>query len=842
MEIEEALLARHADNTEAAPALEALKLGKWRKARDQIKPLFKRDRSKYLDLLIAANCGLIGELMRKNLIAEARTVLDYLKTIAPPETINRLEADLLTASRPRVPSADISSAMTKLWPIAKAVLAAEGTVKDVGLLDDLVASFAPPPVEFDPTMAALAADLRAVQAACEFSSSGDWEAAAQALRSVSASSPFRHWKAFLKGLSHFFRGDQKAAADAFSRLPHGTATELAARVILGKTDATDVRSGARAAWWLACSGQPVEWASAITSASASLCANRWTDAFDSLRQSLGAELTNCGSGLGDALSDSLFLPLDPDLAEATLRQREEAFQRAFEGGPQKLSTARAIGRGFLVLEGDFMKSSDLESDFMHFLAAESKLFGADPLRDSVGLEWLGRQFLKTRPRSPFGFGREVVRDPALAKRAFEKAVEADPENQEAGQGLLQALTVLGEKSEYNRLLEKLADRFPQNKNFLVQAARACEARGAAKKAMAFAEAARKLDPLDRDVRILTVETAFRRAVALARTERSCAEIWQMMEGDLDPSPTNTDVSLARWAAHLRQRILDATTSSPPASPPSRAAALLAESFFRYLYKRPLPQSWESDWRAASTESWVGLAYAFAFRSSLLESPFFEKVLPGWEARSRNLWPKAAQLAMMMKEDAIGTIAFFETLASAPKHHGFSSIIARDMIDELQSAACKVSNHRRYPKADPAIRCVWFCTRLESGFWRSDSAEQKEIEALASCGIPLVENTARKIATRAHKPEPQSESEDFSPFEVDEESADFADENGYDGPLPDGIDLAELSDDELAEEISQAVEEMTNLFGKHKNQRKKKRKKIDNPPPSTPPSSQAEFPF
>ncbi|MGH7967432.1 MAG: hypothetical protein ACREIC_01760, partial [Limisphaerales bacterium] len=56
-----------------APALKAaeqrgrefLAQGRWRKARDEFKPLVKADRARYLPLLIEANVGLVREMISK---------------------------------------------------------------------------------------------------------------------------------------------------------------------------------------------------------------------------------------------------------------------------------------------------------------------------------------------------------------------------------------------------------------------------------------------------------------------------------------------------------------------------------------------------------------------------------------------------------------------------------------------------------------------------------------------------------------------------------------------------------------------------------------------------------
>ena len=59
--------------------------GKFRKAREEFKLLCKRDRPRYLPLLIEANLGLVEEMLAKGQNSEAQQVIAYLKTIAPAE-------------------------------------------------------------------------------------------------------------------------------------------------------------------------------------------------------------------------------------------------------------------------------------------------------------------------------------------------------------------------------------------------------------------------------------------------------------------------------------------------------------------------------------------------------------------------------------------------------------------------------------------------------------------------------------------------------------------------------------------------------------------------------------
>ena len=86
-------LAAYAQDPAAAQTLSWMKDGRWRKARDAAKELVKRDRTRYLPLLVEANVGLTREMLGKGLVKEATTVVDYLASIAPPARVAALRAE-----------------------------------------------------------------------------------------------------------------------------------------------------------------------------------------------------------------------------------------------------------------------------------------------------------------------------------------------------------------------------------------------------------------------------------------------------------------------------------------------------------------------------------------------------------------------------------------------------------------------------------------------------------------------------------------------------------------------------------------------------------------------------
>ena len=82
-------LTSFASDTAAAPTLGFMRDGKWRKARDAAKDLCKKDRPRYMPLLVEANAGLARELIGKGLAkdaapATAKVMPDAVRAVATP--------------------------------------------------------------------------------------------------------------------------------------------------------------------------------------------------------------------------------------------------------------------------------------------------------------------------------------------------------------------------------------------------------------------------------------------------------------------------------------------------------------------------------------------------------------------------------------------------------------------------------------------------------------------------------------------------------------------------------------------------------------------------------------
>ena len=141
-------LAAFAQDPAAAQVLDWMRDGRWRKARDAAKDLCKRDRTRYLPLLVESNVGLVREMLGKGLVKEAGTVVDYLQTLAPAGLIATLRAEIAAPSGKHTAGDAVPGDGAVWWAV---VVRVDGTAQEISpadqaTVDQLVADAYQPPV------------------------------------------------------------------------------------------------------------------------------------------------------------------------------------------------------------------------------------------------------------------------------------------------------------------------------------------------------------------------------------------------------------------------------------------------------------------------------------------------------------------------------------------------------------------------------------------------------------------------------------------------------------------------------------------------------------------------
>jgi tetratricopeptide (TPR) repeat protein len=785
----------------AAPVLAAMEKGKWRPARDLAKGLCKSERARYLPLLVAANAGLARDLIARGLLSDARSVLDHLKTFAPADLVAGLEKEF---SSPRGPSisggADPESALCagaaiiRLWDeilriATDAESGKEPTREDIVAIDDAVTAFSDPPaVPGNDLALKIASELAAVHAACEATAEGRWDDATAALRLVPARSVFRHWRIFLRGVRASIRGAHAEARECFARLPEGGACALAAAAIRGDPAGRSVRPAARAAWDLASSGQPSEWAADIAAADTAWRTGHWTGAKDSLVRAMGSGFPCVGNSLAAALSSALFFVgrEEDATSKKRLRQHLEFFEQLLDREKIPRSWMLLMRRSILLEEAYDMPPHAIFHMVADLLQIESHLLGRNPIRDSQGWQWAGEKLAEnSAPANHRYWENPKPRDRERAVRAFESATTCDPDNEAAWLGLLGVLDDGGKKSDRNRLLDGMVRKFPHNKRVLIRAGELAVGRGAFTKGIGYLESARALDPLDPALRNQILDALMQHVRDAHLKYKESESIWARIEPMLDSSPSCESLVSAKWTARLRRALLD-SRNAPQARAeaerlaPSRMEFLALESVLCDIWKLPLRDDWQTEWAAVSP-TWLSVAGVFRILRFALESPVFKKFTP---RRAAALCLKALDLAAAANLFVSDPRTALRTFVNLIRMEGSQDFPLHDIaslcLDKMSQLVGKLPKNA--VKGSLHLRVLALAFKASS---RRSTGKEKSIkafeallaEAEKSGDTDLVATIAKLLGEfRENGYDPAIEDPDFddSDFDDPDERMDFSD--------------------------------------------------------------------
>ena len=543
---------------------------KWRKARDELKPLVKADRDRFLPLLIQANLGLAREMMAKGQSSEAQQVLSYLATIAPAEQLRAVELELsgkAGADGPALPRL-IAALTDTTTPLSEA--------ERVRLADLLVLTFEPAPGD-DPAGAALAVELRALQDALLALSQARWEAVTEHLRAISRRSALGHWAVFVKGLAAFYGRDLDKAERCFRSLPPDSVPERASRACLllagrlappaaGKPPPEAVLESACRLSGLPGLGR------VLLQAEAHWRAGALVQSYRTFRDAVRAFPTHGLDPLGMLAEFYFHAPFG--MVE---RERETYMsyfdglisRRQFKHGTEEMFTRRM----FALLDAAVMPAVSLREDWESFLRNYEILHGKNPRFASLAYGWLGEQLaMRKGSCSPYPGQPVELRDAQGALTILQRSIELNPDNLQSHLVLCSVHEALKQTSQRNRLLDTMTARFPDEKSVLLRAAQGCIERKAFVKGLHYLDRARQLDPLDPALPELTTvgQRRLARQHFQQRRPDKARQILAQTEAFLVDNPD--DFNRSRWSARARHGVMEQLWGDYPES-----LALLAQA-------------------------------------------------------------------------------------------------------------------------------------------------------------------------------------------------------------------------------------------------------------------------
>ncbi|CAN5412333.1 hypothetical protein BH09GEM1_BH09GEM1_46080 [soil metagenome] len=573
-----------------------LAAGRWRKARDAFKELLKRDRATFQPLLVEANVGLARSMLAKELISDARQVLTYLRTIAPPATIAALEAEI-TAHAARSPKAAPDSVAQLLdFTLAPADRRA--------IADQLVVAFSKSDMESTTAERQQAvSDLRAIHQAIEFACLGNHDGALDLVRPLGRDSAFAHWRLFVRAVVAFQRGDDDKAAQYFEALPPDSVpgrAGIAWRLALVKHVSMEREASSEAVIEATgtLTGEP-GWGRPLARAEVLWRAGKHAAAYRAVREAKPS-FPSDGADFSAVLSTFFFngifaLPEGARDAYADALWDIEENRRA--KGPAELMMIRRTLSLLMAAEGiDDLESGALSGIWEAFLRDQQRVHGQNPRLASVGWCWLGQILARSRPQLPL-HGRRAKNDNAdAAITALEKSIALDAGNAEAHLLLASAYSTAAHMRDRNRVHDLMSERFPDNKQVLLAVGAGCIDRKTYSKAVECYQSAVLLDRLDPATPDLFVTACLLLAVQHYQKGKLPAARQTLSRTDDFAVDSAETLVRGRWTLAARRGVLemmygDATVGAAAldearASSPSPAACLLFARLAWSFYYAP----------------------------------------------------------------------------------------------------------------------------------------------------------------------------------------------------------------------------------------------------------------
>ncbi len=602
--------------------------GRFRKARDEIKPLVKGDRARFLPLLIEANCGLAREMLGKGLTSDAEQVLVYLRTIAPASQLLLLESEMAFRSG----GADhMLPAMVHLLGDPAASISEADRQR---MADRLVV--ASDRIAPQGNAVRLSAELGAVLSALRFLCAQEYDQAMETLRPIPHGSVFSHWKVFLKGLVAFYRGEAAKATRCFHDLPVGSVPAKAAKpyVLLA---AEDLRAAVA-------NGVPdplVEdvcrllnlprLGPVLARAEREWRGRKPYDSYLTVRAGIDRFPSQTLDWVG-VLSEFYYNAahsLPWELAEDFVIDLEESLSYY---NPKSEAEPLLVHRASALFNKSDVDSAEARWHWEEFLRLHESLHGHNPRLASKAYAWLGMRLAVACESVFSSFGRSSYPsgNEKEAILAFEKSIALDPTNLHAQLGLCRVFVKLGMDSRRNRLLDSMTKRFPDDKAVLIQAGRGCLDRKACSKGLGYLEQAFELDRLDPAIPDLLVAAR----VMLARDyfkgdkqARARLALDAAMQLAVD-DPVNLQRS--RWTLLVRRGVLEELhegrgkgdsllAAGRECSPGAEAFLFFAHAAFCCYRKANFPPSPFAKELLALTEA----------QPSLTKAPFLIRILQFW---------------------------------------------------------------------------------------------------------------------------------------------------------------------------------------------------------------------
>ena len=471
----------------------------YRRAKEWLKELCKRNKDRYLPRLIECYNGLAVQMLENSQTADAKIIFDHIRFLAGDKVDPYAEAQLATRSEDYLTAAKV---LVRQYGDGNKHLSPEDSRV---MADALVIAFADLP-GFKEEHPKLYEELAAVRKALEYVCEERFTDALAEMKHIRLQSVFARWKLFIKGLCAFYTGENSRAREAFCRLGNGSLLSRAARPfilvlndlpmsrdeakepllqqvcqILNRSDMAPVLPRAEYLWQL----------------------RRYADSYVYVARAL-----NGFPSEEPGLSHTLSLFYFNAVFHMERRQADKYLQGIHYVLKKKNNTA--IDYLFFTRARNIHLDSDPEvrdHDYLklweEFLIFYQRVHGENSKLRALVYAHLGEIFAREEESDPFAFiftrkkQKAGIRNFELAEEAYEKSLKLNGQDKDVHLNMLRLYEIAGDNGKRNKKLDEIIRLFPDDKDILAKNGNFCIERKAFIKGIEFLKRAAALDPLDR---------------------------------------------------------------------------------------------------------------------------------------------------------------------------------------------------------------------------------------------------------------------------------------------------------------------------------------------------------
>jgi len=534
----------------------------YRRAKEWLKELCKRNKELYQPRLIACYQGLAQQMLGKGQLPEAKTVFEQIRLLTGRPVNGRLEAQSLTVADDYSAAASVS--VRQYGEEGGGTLtAAEGK----SLADALVIAFEDIP-ELQENHPDLHRELLAVRTALVHLSAERFADAQNELKAIGRRSIFADWRLFIKGLCAFYAGDDAKAREALQPFGKDSLLFRAARPFIhiindGATPLSKDEVKEPLLMDICRILNRPELDHVLPRAEYLWRMGRHADSFEHVSRMLSDFPTN-EPGLLRTLSRFYFQALfhmSSNQGDKYFRDLHYILKKRRNNDVANLLYARSRNLFFETDQG--FSDPDLLRMWEEFLICHQRVAGESSRLRALVYAHLGDLFGNTLGdddacESWFDRRRKkgTTRNFRLAEEAYEKSLALYPTDKEIHLKLL-ALYEQGDiNTRRNRKLDEISRLFPDDKDVLAKNGNYCIERKAYLKGIEYLKMAVALDPLARINREALGVAYIKASLHFARQKKSpryrefMKEAVEMGEADL------TNMTLGRPYLRVRQAIFE----------------------------------------------------------------------------------------------------------------------------------------------------------------------------------------------------------------------------------------------------------------------------------------------